>query len=67
MKVRAQQNDTVDLLCWRYYGRTAGITESVYEANPTLCEKSPLLSAGQDVWLPEQPVRPQQEHVQLWD
>ncbi|OUH27636.1 tail protein X, partial [Klebsiella pneumoniae] len=27
MKVRALQNDTVDQLCWRHYGKTAGVTE----------------------------------------
>ena len=34
MKVRALQNDTVDQLCWRHYGKTAGVTEKVLEANP---------------------------------
>ena len=33
MNVQAQQNDTIDLLCWRYYGRTAGVTEAVIDAN----------------------------------
>lgn len=36
MKVRALQNDTVDQLCWRHYGKTAGVTEKVLEANPGL-------------------------------
>ncbi|CAQ86377.1 probable phage tail protein [Photorhabdus asymbiotica] len=34
MWVRAQQYDTVDSLCWRYYGRTQGVTELVLEAIP---------------------------------
>lgn len=28
----AHQNDTVEALCWRHYGRTAGVTEAVLEA-----------------------------------
>ena len=33
MNVQAQQNDTIDLLCWRYYGRTAGVTEAGIDAH----------------------------------
>ncbi len=67
MNVQAQQDDTVDELCWRYYGRTAGVTEAVLEANPGLCDSGPLLSAGQVVYLPELPPPTQRETVQLWD
>jgi phage tail protein X len=31
--VRSLQGDTVDAICWRYYGRTAGTVEAVLEAN----------------------------------
>ena len=27
--IRTNQNDTVDALCWRFYGRTVGVTEAV--------------------------------------
>lgn len=67
MNVQAQQDDTVDELCWRYYGGTAGVTEAVHEANPGLCDSGPLLSAGQVVYLPELPPPTQRETVQLWD
>ncbi len=33
MKVIAEQGDTVDSLCWRYYGRTQSVVEQVYAAN----------------------------------
>ena len=36
MKVKALQGDTVDLLCWRHYGTTQGVTEKVLSANPGL-------------------------------
>ncbi|WP_258087249.1 tail protein X, partial [Xenorhabdus bovienii] len=42
MQVRAFQGDTVDLLCWRHYGRTQGIVEQVLEANPDLCLSTQL-------------------------
>ncbi len=67
MQIRAQQGDTVDEICLRYYGRTAGVTEAVYEANPGLCDGSPLLTAGQVVYLPAVSPPVQQEIVQLWD
>lgn len=52
MKVRAIQGDTVDLLCFRHYGRTQGVTEKVLEANPGLCRQV-FLEAGQEVEMPE--------------
>lgn len=42
MKVIAHQNDTVDELCWRHYGRTAGLSEVVLLANPGLAESGHL-------------------------
>lgn len=36
MKVKALQGDTVDLLCFRHYGTTQGVTEQVLAANPGL-------------------------------
>ena len=52
MKVQALQGDTVDLLCWRHYGRTQGIVEQVLQANPNLVEGGIQLAAGQWVELP---------------
>lgn len=66
--VRAQQNDTVDALCWRHYGRTAGVTEAVLEANPGMAEHGPFLPHGTPVNLPvAQPAAPQRHVVNLWD
>lgn len=66
--VHAQQGDTVDLICQRYFGRTAGITEAVLEANPGLAEKGVILPHGTAVRLPD--VAPQATTttaVKLWD
>lgn len=67
MQVRAMQGDTVDLLCWRHYGRTAGVTEAVLEANPGLAEHGPVLPNGLAVELPDQPTQPAATRLQLWD
>ncbi|NWD70779.1 tail protein X [Pseudomonas gingeri] len=66
--VRAQQNDTVDNLCWRHYGRTAGVTEAVLEANPGLADHGPILPQGLVVEMPEDQINaPQRQMVNLWD
>ena len=67
MKVRALEGDTVDALCWRHYGRTAGVTEQVLEANPGLADYGTTLPMGLEVELPDQPTQPVKRRVQLWD
>ena len=66
--VRTNQNDTVDALCWRFYGRTAGVTEAVLEANPGLADYGPILPHGLVVNMPEvQTSAPQRQMVNLWN
>ncbi|WP_132885173.1 tail protein X [Pseudomonas aeruginosa] len=48
----AHQNDTVEALCWRHYGRTAGVTEAVLEANHGLAVPT---------------AAPERQMVNLWD
>lgn len=70
MRVYARQSDTLDALCWRHLGRTAGLVERAMELNPGLCEHGPVLPHGTAVDLPEitttatAVTRPL---VQLWD
>ncbi|WP_409269699.1 tail protein X [Pseudomonas sp. KCJK9044] len=65
---RTQQNDTVDALCWRHYGRTAGVVEAVLDANPGLADKGAVLPSGLLVTLPElQAAAPERQMVNLWD
>jgi phage tail protein X len=52
MNVIAQQGDTVDALCWRYYGSTDGTVEAVLEANAGLANYGPVLPVGTVVRLP---------------
>lgn len=66
--VTAVQGDTIDLICWRYYGRTAGIVEAVLEANPLLSEQEPILELGTRIFLPDLPAQQQvQQTISLWD
>jgi len=66
--LRTIQNDTVDALCWRHYGRTSGVSESVLLANPRLADHGPVLPAGLLVIMPElQNTAPQRQMVNLWD
>ncbi|AUY26267.1 tail protein X [Mixta calida] len=67
MKVRAQQYDTVDALCWRHYGRTQGLTEQVLQANPGLALHGPFLPHGLEVELPDVTPAATAQTVQLWD
>ncbi|WP_070415266.1 tail protein X [Pseudomonas lundensis] len=65
---RTQQNDTVDALCWRHYGRTVGVVEAVLDANPGLADRGPVLPSGLLVTLPElQTAAPERQMINLWD
>ncbi|MCX9038815.1 tail protein X [Citrobacter portucalensis] len=67
MKVRTQQYDSVDDLCWRYYRRTQGMTEAVLNANPGLADHGPILPHGLEVELPEFVSTSVARTVQLWE
>lgn len=67
MQVIAQQGDTLDALCYRHYGRTGGVVESVLAANFGLAELGEVLPHGTVVILPSVDAAPVSETVQLWD
>lgn len=68
MIVIAQQNDTVDALCWRHLGTTEGVVEQVYELNRNLAEIGPFLPHGTQIILPEPKSETQvRKTVKLWD
>lgn len=66
--ITAIQNDTIDSICWRYYGRSAGVVEKVLEANSQLADIGVILPIGTSVILPDIDT-PQQtrQTIQLWD
>lgn len=66
-KVIALQGDTAELICYRHYGYTAGITEQVMNNNPGLAALGPVLPMGTAVVLPELPTQQIKTTIQLWD
>ncbi|MGQ7242831.1 tail protein X [Salinicola sp. V024] len=66
--VRSQQRDTLDRICHRAYGQTAGVTERVLDANPGLADLGPILPSATLVTLPDIATQtPSTRTVQLWD
>lgn len=66
-EIRALQGETVDRICQRHYGYTAGVTESVLQANPCLAEVGPVLPMGTKVLMPPVEERSTKTTIQLWD
>lgn len=70
MQVRTQQNDTLDLICWRHLGTTAGVVEAALALNPGLASYGPILPQGIIIELPDPETVTGMnitETVQLWD
>ncbi|HWT42798.1 MAG TPA: tail protein X [Sphingopyxis sp.] len=69
MLIAAMDGETLDELCWRSVGRTAGVTEAALEANPGLAADGPKLAEGTIVTLPDAIAAAPaiRETVQLWD
>lgn len=61
--------DMVDLIAHVHYGSHLGNTERVYDANPGLSARGPVLPAGVVVKLPELPVKAAtaKPFRRLWD
>ena len=67
MKIIAQQQETLDMICQRYYGRTADVTESTLNANPGLADQGVFVPYGYAVEMPDQVATSTSDTVQLWD
>lgn len=64
--VRAHEHDTLDALCHRHLGRTAGCVEATLNATPGLARRAAALGAGEPITLVAAPVAAQ-KLIQLWD
>lgn len=65
---KSRENETVDLIAWRYYGSTEDrIVERLLLHNPGLAGYGPVLPAGVRIKLPELPVPATKEGLSLWD
>lgn len=66
-QIRTQQNESVDALCWRHYGRTQAAVEAVLQANPGLARRGLILPQGLLVTMPTLSAPPPKTTVSLWD
>ena len=71
MRVIALQGDTVDALCHRHLGTTAGTVVQALALNYGLSLLGPVLPLGTEVELPDTPATPSgattRPLLQLWD
>ncbi|WP_063378724.1 tail protein X [Pseudoalteromonas luteoviolacea] len=67
-KIYTVQGETVDSVCHKHYGNTAGITEQVIEANPHITFLPPVLPTNTLLMLPTT-TKPTatKKLIQLWD
>ena len=61
-----KDGDTLDAVCWKYYGQQSGAVEIVLEANPGLAAKGPVFTAGVVIVLPAIDTSGKVEGVSLW-
>ncbi|WP_234186401.1 tail protein X [Shinella sp. NM-101] len=62
-----KQGETIDLACYRHYGRTADVTELVLAANPALAASDAVLPMGTRILMPDAPPSPAARPlVSLW-
>jgi len=65
---RTQEGDTLDRICWKFYGKQSGAVEHVLEANHGLAGKGPIFEAGIALILPDLPQDLEPDTAfSLWD
>lgn len=62
-----KDNETLDYICWKYYGKSSGYVERVLEANKHLAEEPANLSAGIKINLPEISEPENNQKIKLWN
>lgn len=68
MKVRAQQNDNLDAIVYRHFGKSEGLLEIACELNPHLMNQ-PIIPIGTIVNLPDpdtEKISVATDTLQLW-
>jgi phage tail protein X len=68
-KYRTSDGDTIDSICFKFYGATNGPVEAVYEANRGIEDYPAILPAGIEIQLPEITVAKTSDlkPIRLWD
>lgn len=68
MQIYALQNETVDEIAYRLFGRTKGLVELIYQNNPKLCQLPVKLPLGTKIIVPDEPPQAaEKEQIKLWD
>ena len=67
MMTYARQNETVDEIAYRLFGRTQGIVEAIYQSNSKLCLLPAKLPLGTPITIPDEVPHAEQKQVKLWD
>lgn len=62
---RTKDGDMIDEICKRYYG-AEDMVEQVYEANPGLAARGPVLPLGLEITLPEKQAAAVARPLRLW-
>lgn len=65
--VEVKQNQTLDDVCYAYYGKTQAIVEQVLNANQGLCELGPIVPAGTTIVMPEITSQAKTKTINVWD
>jgi phage tail protein X len=64
---QTKENDMLDWICWRHYGRQSGVVEIVLAANAEIAEYGSFLPAGVFINLPHIEKITQKPTIKLWD
>lgn len=62
---RTRDGDMIDAICMDHYGSQDMVVQ-VYEANPGLAERGPVLPLGLVISLPDKAVEPVAKPLRLW-
>jgi phage tail protein X len=66
MIYQTKDGETLDLICWRHYGRTAGVVEKVLVANRHLAEYGAVFPAGVRIALPVIDEPKSNQKIKMW-
>lgn len=61
-----KDGETLDYICWKYYGKTLGVVEKVLVANRNLSEYDAVLPAGVKIELPVLEDDKSSKKIKLW-
>lgn len=68
VRYQTSEGDTLDYICWKFYGQQSGAVELVLEANPGLADLGEVLPLNTGVILPTLPIPAvEAQPLRLWD